>query len=400
MRKYIAYYAKNFDYPLFFTYLFLCLFGLVMIYSSSMMVAIVYEDADPDYFYKKQLVNLLVSSIPFLVGAFLPYKHFSNKKLMVTMTFGMIFLLIWLWIFGVGFEQTGSKSWIDTGVMNIQPSEVAKLFIILYFAGAFYRKSLNNPLENLQPNNIVYPIILWIFVIFCVAIEPDIGAVLILSGIAFAVIAASGMSFKSYLKFFSVFAILGVLLLIFIILVKGDDIFTDNRLGRIKAFLNPFEYEAGSGHQIINGYIAIGAGGLEGVGLGQSVQKLGYLPEPHNDFIMAIIAEELGVLGVILVLAGLGFIVFRGLSIAMKTHDPLARMIAAGISSWIAIQTFINIGGLSGLIPLTGVTLPFISYGGSSIIMLSLAMGILLNVSMYVKLESKKNRRGGNLEKN
>ena len=395
MRKYIGYYIRNFDYPLFFTYVFLCLFGLIMIYSSSMMVAIVYEEAEPDHFYKKQLVNLLVASIPFLVGAFLPYKHFSNKKLMVMMTLGMIIILIWLWIFGVGFEQTGSKSWLDLGFMNFQPSEVAKLFIILYFAGAFYRKSLNNPLENLQPNNIIYPILIWIFVIFCVANEPDIGAVMILSGIAFAVIAASGMSFKAYLKFFSVFAILGGLLIAFILLVKGDKIFTDNRLGRLKAFLNPFEYESGSGHQIINGYIAIGAGGLEGVGLGQSVQKLGYLPEPHNDFIMAIIAEELGVLGVILVLAGLGFIVFRGLQIAMKTEDPLARMIAAGISSWIAIQTFINLGGVSGLIPLTGVTLPYISYGGSSIIMLSLAMGILLNVSMYVKLESKKKLRGG-----
>ncbi|CAM5189115.1 putative peptidoglycan glycosyltransferase FtsW OS=Ureibacillus acetophenoni OX=614649 GN=SAMN05877842_101343 PE=3 SV=1 [Ureibacillus acetophenoni] len=395
MRKYIAYYARNFDYPLFITYVFLCLFGLIMIYSSSMMVAIVREGEAPDYFYKKQLLNLIVSTLPFIVGAFFPYKHFSNKKLMVLMTFGMIFLLIWLWIFGVGLEQTGSKSWIDLGVMNFQPSEVAKLFIILYFAGAFYRKSINNPMENLEPNHIIYPIIIWIFVIFCVGSEPDIGAVIILSGIAFAIIAASGMSFKAYIKFFSVFAILGVLLVGVLLLVKGDKIFTDNRLGRLKAFLNPFEYESGSGHQIINGYIAIGSGGLEGVGLGQSVQKLGYLPEPHNDFIMAIIAEELGVLGVILVLGGLGFIVFRGLHIAMKTKDPLARMIAAGISSWIAIQTFINLGGVSGLIPLTGVTLPYISYGGSSIIMLSLAMGILINVSMYVKLESKKKLRGG-----
>ncbi|KGR92197.1 cell division protein [Ureibacillus massiliensis 4400831 = CIP 108448 = CCUG 49529] len=390
MRKYIAYYVRNFDYPIFFTYVFLCLFGLIMIYSSSMMVAIVQEEAPPDYFYNKQLINLVISSLVFLFGAFLPYKHYSNKKLMVAMTAGMIFILVWLWFFGVGMEQTGSKSWIDLGVMNFQPSEVAKLFVILYFAGAFYRKSLNNPLENLQPNNIIYPIIIWIFIIFCVANETDLGAVIILSGIAFAVVAASGMSFKAYLKFFSVLGLLGGALMGFILLVKGDSIFTDNRLGRLQSFLNPFEYESGSGHQVINGYIAIGSGGLEGVGLGQSVQKLGYLPEPQTDFIMAIIAEELGIFGVILVLGGLGFIVFRGLYIAMKTKDPLARMISAGIASWLAIQTFINLGGVSGLIPLTGVTLPFISYGGSSLIMLSLAMGILINVSMYVKLEKKK----------
>ena len=133
----------------------------------------------------------------------------------------------------------------------------------------------------------------------------------------------------------------------------------------------------------------MGQGGLEGVGLGQSVQKLGYLPEPQNDFIMAIIAEELGIFGVSIVIVGIGIIVFRSLYIAMTTKDPLARMIAGGIGSWIGFQTFVNLGGVSGIIPLTGVTLPFISYGGTSILMLSLAMGILINVSMYYKREKK-----------
>lgn len=388
MKKYLNYYVRNFDYPLFFTYLFLCLFGLVMIYSSSIMVSIVDKDGTPTYYYRKQLFNLIVAAFAFFVGAFFPYKHFSNKRIMQILLFITFILLIWVKIHGQ--EIGGAKSWINLfGVTNFQPSEFAKLFIILYFAGAFYRKSLNNPMENLEPNNIVYPIIVWLAIILFVGTETDLGAVMILSGIAVAVVAASGIQFKKFVKFFTVLIGFGSALIGLIILVKGNEILTDNRLGRIKSFLNPFEYETGSSYQIINGYIAIGSGGLEGVGLGQSIQKLGYLPEPQTDFIMAIIAEELGIFGVIIVLGGLGFIIFRALIIALKTKDPLARMIAAGIGSWIAVQSFINLGGLSGLIPLTGVTLPFISYGGTSILLLSFAMGILINISMYVKLEKK-----------
>lgn len=386
MKKYLNYYVRNFDYPLFFTYLFLCLFGLVMIYSSSIMVSIVDKDT-PTFYYRKQLMNLIVAAFAFFVGAFIPYKHFSNKRIMQIMTALVLILLAWVKIKGV--EAGGAESWINLGVMNFQPSEFAKLFIILYFAGAFYRKSLNNPMENLEPNNIVYPILVWLVIIGFVGTEVDLGAVLILSGIAIAVVAASGIQFKKFIKFFTVLIVLGTAMLGLLILIKGDGLLTDNRIGRIKAFLNPFEYESGSSYQVINGYIAIGSGGLEGVGLGQSIQKLGYLPEPQTDFIMAIIAEELGILGVIIVLGGLGFIVFRALTIALKTKDPLARMIAAGIGSWIAVQSFVNLGGLSGLIPLTGVTLPFISYGGTSILILSFAMGVLVNVSMYVKLEKK-----------
>lgn len=388
MKKYLKLYAKNFDYPLFIVYVVLCIFGLVMVYSSSMMIAMA-KNLPSDYFYKKQLFNLIIGFFVFIVGAFFPYKHYSRKKLMVTLTFIMFMLLIWLLLFGI--EVNGSKSWIDIfGLTRFQPSEFAKLFIILYFSGAFYRKSLNNPIENLKPNNIAYPLIIWLFVIFFVANETDLGAVAIISCIAMAVIAASGMSFKRYVKFLLVLIVFGALVLGSIILIKGDEILTGNRLGRIQAFLNPFEDSEKYGYQIVNGYIAIGSGGLKGEGLGQSIQKLGFLPEPQTDFILAVIAEELGLFGVLIVIGGLSFIVFRALFIALKTKDPLARMIAAGIASWIAIQAFINIGGVSGLIPLTGVTLPFISYGGTSIIMLSLATGILLNISMYVKLEKNK----------
>jgi len=165
---------------------------------------------------------------------------------------------------------------------------------------------------------------------------------------------------------------------------------TPSREGRLLAYLNPFDYLQGSGYQIANGYIAIGSGGVKGNGLGNSIQKMGYLPEPHTDVIMAVISEELGILGSIIVIGGLGFIVLRALSIALKAKDPHARMLAAGIGSMIGIQTFVNLGGLTGLIPLTGVPLPFISYGGTSVILMSIAVGILMNVSILVKYERGK----------
>ena len=393
MKQYLKRYAKNFDYPLFFTVDFLSLFGLVMIYSSSIMTALA-DGEDPDHYYKRQLFNLFVASLLFLGAAFFPYKHYSRKGFMIFGLGILITLFLWLVFGGFGKDTVGSQSWISIfGLMNFQPSEYAKLFIILYFSAAFYRKGLKTPIQNLQPNEIIYPIIIWLIIIGFVGNETDLGAVAIISGIAISVLLASGIRFKIFLKFFTVLIVFGSILFGLILLVN-DDILTDNRLGRLKAFLNPFEYESGSGHQIINGYIAIGSGGLKGLGLGQSIQKLGYLPEPQTDFIMAIVVEELGLLGVIIVLGGLGFIVIRGLIIALSAKDPFARMIAAGIASWVAIQTIVNIGGLTGIMPLTGVTLPFISYGGTSVILLSLAMGILVNVSMFVKMEKRKSIKG------
>ena len=392
MKQYLKRYARNFDYPLFFTFLLLSLFGLVMIYSSSMMVAIIKEGQAPDYFYQKQVTNLTVAFMGFLVTAFFPYKHYANKNVMLFLTVVLAVLFTWLKVAGHGADQVGSQSWIHIpGLGNFQPSEYAKLFIILYFSAAFYRKGQKYTFEKLQPTEIFYPIFLWILVVACVAFETDLGAVIILCGIAVSVVAASGIPFKTFWKFFGVLGAFGTAILGMLWLFKGE-LLTGNRKGRILSYFNPFDYENDMGHQVVNSYYAIGGGGLDGRGLGQSVQKLGYLPEPQTDFIMAIIMEELGIWGVIIVLGGLGFIVYKGFSIALRTKDPLARMISAGIASWIGWQTFINLGGVTGLIPLTGVTLPFISYGGTSIIILSLAMGILINVSMFEKVERKKSQ--------
>ena len=392
MKTYLKTYMRNFDYPLFFTYIVLLLFGLVMVYSASMMVAIEQDGRAPDYYFEKQKINIMISIFVFAIGAFFPYKHFARPKLMMFLAGIMLVLIAWLWIGGIGKEATGSKSWINLfGITTFQPSEFAKLFVILYLAATIYNKSKKGTtIKNLTPVDITYPIIIWIAITFSVLMETDLGAVGIIACIAGAILFLSGIPGKTLFKFIGVLGFFGAIVLGFVALIKGDSLLNASRLGRFQVLGNPFEYASGSGYQIINGYLAIGAGGLEGVGLGQSIQKLGYLPEPQTDFIMAIIAEELGIKGVAFVLICLGIIVFRSLYLAMTTKDPLARMIAGGIGAWIGIQTFINLGGISGLIPLTGVTLPFISYGGSSIMLLSMALGILMNISMYHKWEKRK----------
>lgn len=393
LKQYLRRYARNFDYSLFFTVFILALFGLVMIYSSSIMVAIV-DGKEPDFYYNKQALNLVIALFLFFVASIIPYRMYSSKKFIYLSLGVLIVLFAWLFGWGFGKETTGSQSWISVfGIMNFQPSEYAKLFLIVYFSSAFYKKSLKSPISNLQPSELLHPIFIWLMIIVFVGMETDLGAVGIISGIAVAILLVSGIRLKTFFKFSFVLLILGAIAFGLLFLVDGG-ILTANRLGRFQAYWDPFKYELGSGRQIIMGYISIGVGGLQGLGLGQSIQKLGYLPEPQTDFIMAIIVEELGLLGVVIVLGGLGFIVFRALVIAFSTKDPFARMVATGIASWIAIQTFINVGGLTGLVPLTGVTLPFISFGGSSLIMLSLAMGILVNVSMFVKSERRKLQGG------
>lgn len=200
--------------------------------------------------------------------------------------------------------------------------------------------------------------------------------------VAGAVIFTSGMNFKNIFKL----GLFGVLLASPFILLLKDKIFAPYRLGRVEAFRDPFGSEFG--YQLSNSYIALGAGGLKGLGLGESIQKLGYLPEAHTDFIMAVIAEELGAFGV-------GFVILlrvhctEGNLISLKCKDAFGSLLAIGISAMIGIQAFINLAGISGVMPLTGVTLPFISYGGSSLLQLSIAMGILVNVSMFVNYEKK-----------
>lgn len=378
-------YFKEFDYPLFITYFLLSVFGLVMIYSAGMMAAVNRNHGEPELFYYKQLFNVSIGLIFFAVGVTIPYKKYAKKRVFQFLIISTAVLLVLVHFIGISPGGAGARSWIDFKVARFQPSEYAKLTTIICLSVFLANLTKRGTIDSIKS---YFPFVfLFVALIVSLALEPDMGAIALFVGIVSIIIFSSNVSMKTLLKMLVVLAPFVILAVIFAIF-KG--IITEKRLGRLKAYLDPFSDPENFGLQIINGYYAIGLGGVQGAGLGQSVMKLGYIPEPHTDFILAIIAEELGVIGVLIVLGGLGFIVLRAIVIGIRSKDPLARLLAIGIGSWIGVQTFVNVGGLSGIIPLTGVTLPFISYGGTSLVFLSFAMGLLVNISMFVKKERKK----------
>ncbi|KKB39215.1 FtsW/RodA/SpoVE family cell cycle protein [Bacillus thermotolerans] len=379
---------RSYDYSLIVTFFLLCLFGLMMIYSASSVTAVQRYEVASDYFYNKQKIHVIIASLFFIGAAIFPYKAYKNSKFLLVIVAGISFLLLSLMVFGT--VSNNAKSWIRLGGASLQPSEFAKLVIIIYMSAVYAKKQkyINSFNKGVTP-----PVILLVFFCTLIAAEPDFGTAAIIFFIGCTIIIASGMKLKSMWKLV-VLGLICAVVLSPLILLQKDKIFTEEKMSRITGYLEPFKYEQGDGYHLVNSYLAIGSGGVTGTGLGQSVQKLGYLPEPHTDFIMAVIAEELGVLGVLIVVGGLGYLVLRGFYTAVKCRDPFGAMLAVGISSMIGIQSFINLGGVTGLIPITGVPLPLISYGGSSLLLLSLSLGILVNISMFVKYEKiyKKNR--------
>lgn len=285
-------------------------------------------------------------------------------------------------LFVVGKVAGNALSWIEVGARSIQPSELAKLSVIIYLSAVYANKQ---SYINEFNRGVLPPLLFLVMVFFLIAVQPDFGTAGIIMLIAASIIMSSGMNFKNILKL----VMIVVILLVPVSLILKDEVFSERRLERLTSYSNPFDDEQKSGYQLANAYYAIGSGGLTGLGLGQSNQKLGYLPEAHTDFIIAVISEELGIFGVGFVLLSLAFIVLKGIHIGLKCKDPFGSLLAIGIASMIGIQSFVNLGGASGVIPLTGVPLPFVSYGGSSLLQLAIAMGILVNVSMFVKYEEK-----------
>lgn len=374
---------RSYDIPLIVVVVALSIFGLVMIYSASMIVGPAKYEVASDYFFNKQIINLIIAAIMFIFFAIVPYKLYQHKYVLMGIVFGSIGVLFLLDI--VGHTANNAQSWIKVAGMNVQPSEFIKLGVIIYLAAIYAKKQ--KYIDNFNAG-VVPPLFFLVIVCALIFFQPDFGTALIIFMIAATIIVSSGMGWKSLMKLAGIIVIAAMLVLPFLFIMK-DDIFTDNRMGRIYSFFEPFKYEEKEGYQLVNSYIAIGTGGVGGTGLGTSIQKYGYLPEPHTDFIMAVISEELGAKGVLFVLGCLGFIILRGYRIAMKCRDPFGSLLVIGISSMIGIQSFINLGGVIGIIPITGVTLPFVSYGGSSVILLGISMGVLVNVSMFSNYENK-----------
>jgi cell division protein FtsW len=371
---------KSYDYSLIIAIILLSLFGLVMVYSASMASAVQRYFVPSDYFYQKQKLYLIVSGLIFVGIALFPYKIMKSTKFLLPMVGFSILSLLGLFLFGQ--VRGNAQSWYDFGFISIQPAEFVKISIIIYLSAVYAKKQAY---INKFNHGVLPPLAYLVIVLGLIAFQPDFGTALIIGLIAGTIIISSGMNIKTITKL----VMLGMILLSPVILVLQDEIFSEKRLERFQVLSNPFEDELDSGFHLANSYIAIGSGGVNGLGLGKSVQKLGYLPESHTDFIMAVIAEELGVWGVSFIILTLGYIVLRGIYLGLRCKDPFGSLLAIGISSMIGIQSFINLAGVSGVMPLTGVPLPFVSYGGSSLLQLAIAAGILVNVSMFVKYENK-----------
>ncbi|MFB6469544.1 FtsW/RodA/SpoVE family cell cycle protein [Cytobacillus sp. Hz8] len=371
---------KSYDYSLLIVIILLSVFGLVMVYSSSMVWAVQINEVSSDFYFQKQKFNLIFAGIIFIFVALFPYKALKSNKILISMVFLSVFALVALFV--VGHVAGGALSWVKLGTRSIQPSEFVKLCVIIYLSAVYAKKQ---SYINQFNKGVVPPLIYLVLVCILVALQPDYGTAAIIFAIALMIILSSGMNFKNISRLI----LIGLVCILPFVLFFKDDILSKERLSRFEALENPFALEQDSGYHLVNSYLAIGSGGVNGLGLGKSIQKLGYLPEPHTDFIMAIIAEELGVWGVCFVLLSLGFIVLKGIIVAIRCKDPFGSLLAIGISSMIGIQSFVNLAGISGLIPLTGVPLPFVSYGGSSLLQLSIAIGILMNVSMFVNYERK-----------
>ncbi|QDP40053.1 putative lipid II flippase FtsW [Radiobacillus deserti] len=361
---------KDFDFTLIITPLILTAFGVVMIYSASMVVAVIKYDVPSNHFMLKQLQWFLIGLIPFTIMSFFNYKHL--QKLMKSMVLGIILLLVAVLVFGE--DVNNSQSWLSIGPFQFQPSEFAKLGIILYLASVYSKKQdyISDFSKGVLP-----PLIMTGIILGLILLQPDIGTASIVFLIACSVIFSSGIRFKHL----SILIATGVGFLA----LAATQMVTKERIARFTGAYLPFETPKTDGYHLIQSYVAIGTGGITGEGLGQGVQKLGYLQEPHTDFIMAVIAEELGFIGVIIVIGLLATIVLRGIYIARLCDDSFGSLVAIGISSWIGIQTFINLGAISGILPITGVPLPFISSGGSSLLTLMIAMGILNNIAKKVR---------------
>ncbi len=358
---------KKMDKSLFISCIIISLFGLLMIYSSSSIWA-EYKFDDPFKYLKNQGLFLIIGIMSMNMVSKINYKKYydySNKIFLICFT------LIVLVLF-VGSERNGSKSWFGVGSFGIQPSEFMKLAMIIFTSKYLYNNS--KELGNIKKG--VLPILLITMITFgLIMLQPDFGTGVILVMGVIGLLFIGGVDLKFFLKI----GLLGV------IGIAGLIAAAPYRLKRILSFLNPWNDPLGSGFQIIQSLYAIGPGGLFGYGLGGSRQKHFYLPEPQTDFIFSVISEEFGFLGVLIVSSLFCFIIYKSIKIALNCNNLFGKYLAFGIIFMISFQTILNLSVVIGLIPVTGVTLPFLSYGGSSLLITLIEMGIILNISRHQK---------------
>jgi len=360
---------KKMNYILLIAVIVISLFGVVMIYSASHVWA-EYKFDDPFKFLKSQGVFLLVGYVIMYIVSKINYNKYLNKANLI---FAFCFILLVLVLIpGIGTIRNGSRSWFGIGGFGIQPSEFTKLGLII-FSSKYLAKN-GKELKNIKKG--VFPILIILFLVFgLIMLQPDFGTGIVIVVSIVVLLFVSGVKMGFFIKI-GILGLVGIIVLIII---------APYRMERIVSFLNPWSDPLGSGFQIIQSLYAIGPGGLLGLGFGNSVQKHFYLPEPQTDFIFSIISEEFGFMGIIIVAFLFLTIIYQGIKVSIKCNDMFGKYLSFGIIFSLAFQSLLNLMVVVGLIPVTGVTLPFLSYGGSSLLITLISMGIVLNISRYNK---------------
>ena len=347
----------------------LSIFGLIMIYSASYVWAN-YKFNDPYKFVKNQGLFFIIGTVLMFIISKIDYKLYYKKANIILIT--CFILLILVLIPGIGTVRNGSKSWFGIGSFGIQPSEFAKLGLIIFVSK--YLANNESSVKNIKKG--VLPILGLTLLIFgIIMLQPDFGTGTIIVMSIIGLLFVGGVSTKFFLKI-GLVGVLGV---------AGLIIIAPYRLARILSFLDPWKDPLGSGFQIIQSLYAIGPGGLFGLGFGNSVQKHFYLPEPQTDFIFSIISEEFGYLGILIIVTLFLTIILTCFNISKKCNNLFGKYLCFGITFQMAFQALLNLMVVVGLIPVTGVTLPFLSYGGSSLLITLCSIGVILNISRYTR---------------
>ncbi len=377
--------AHHPDYVIALVVAILLALGLVMIYSISPILSHkLVGSADRNFYFLNQIKYVVLGIGVWVVVTAVPYERWRRWApwLLVAAGVGVVALLVP----GLADSSHGATRWLRLGPVSIQPAEILKVALILYLAMWFEKRraELGSAMDGVVPFGIMAGVACFVIVVF----QRDMGTAMVLGLTAVGMYFAAGMKWRHFL---GLSAVAGALAWAAVALFP-------HRLSRLATFLDPGKDVTGQGYHINQALIAIGSGGLAGVGLGHSIQVYGYLPEAANDSIFAVIAEEFGVIGSVVIVGLFLVLVYRGLQVARNAPDMFGRLAATGVSLWMLFQTVINVGAMLALMPLTGIPLPFISYGGTSLIISLLGVGILLNISKYTVREGSdadsRQRRG------
>lgn len=348
----------------------LVLFGMVMVYSSSVVIGLTKFD-DAQFFFKRELIYVVLGLATFVAASLVDYRVWQKSaKWMLILTF---VLLISVFIFSKG-EINGAHRWIIFGGFSFQPAELAKFTFLAYLAAWLVQRKEN--IESIKDTFLPFAGVL-LAVSILMLMQPDFGTLTVIVVSSLALFWVAGMTWKQ-LGLGAICVAIGLSIVLA----------APYRRERLAAYFNPEADTSGVAYHVKNISIAIGSGSWFGLGFGESKQKRLFLPEPHNDSIFAITVEELGFLVSTLLIMTISFVLYRSYRVAMYAPDMFSRLLATGITTWFAYQAFLNLAAMLQLVPLKGVPLPFISYGGTNLIISLLAAGVLINISRHMKIEN------------